>query len=60
MEGKSCPLKSSGAPAACTEYCAWYDIADQQCAVLAICRHLNDAVYRLADLNPDGMTIEEE
>ena len=58
---KHCPMKSKpGARVACAESCAWYDQAEDECAVLAISRHLNDITYRLADLNPDGMTVEEE
>lgn len=60
---KICPMQAIGqkVPAYCGEYyCAWYDEAEKQCAVLAISRHLNDITYRLADLNLDGMTIEKE
>lgn len=54
-----CPIQNDGL-GHCSEFCAWYDQAEDECAVLAISRHLNDTVYRLADLNPDGMTVEEE
>lgn len=60
---KICPLRlSTGQPKECNkELCAWYySRLEDECAVLVVSRRLNDIAYRLADLNLDGMTIEEE